>query len=149
MEEPLSTPGGTSPMRVLLVHPSPLLYNELYMCFFQAEDGIRDLTVTGVQTCALPISEGRNPIRRANFAGSELKQRPDFVIVPGTKVEIGRHNSDDGIRLAIEQHGSADDEGIAAKLRLPESKTDRKSTRLNSSHSQISYAVFCLKKKNN
>src|SRR2546430_4664518 len=27
--------------------------------------------------------------------------------------------------------------------------SDRKSTRLNSSHSQISYAVFCLKKKNN
>src|SRR5205085_7330066 len=27
-------------------------------------------------------------------------------------------------------------------------KLDRKSTRLNSSHSQISYAVFCLKKKN-
>src|SRR2546430_5640791 len=25
--------------------------------FFQAEDGIRDLTVTGVQTCALPILE--------------------------------------------------------------------------------------------
>src|SRR2546430_12391182 len=33
---------------------------------------------------------------------------------------------------------------------LPRSafQTDRKSTRLNSSHSQISYAVFCLKKKN-
>src|SRR2546430_17614312 len=30
------------------------------MCFFfQAEDGIRDLTVTGVQTCALPISVSR------------------------------------------------------------------------------------------
>src|SRR2546430_13608460 len=28
------------------------------------------------------------------------------------------------------------------------SNVDRKSTRLNSSHSQISYAVFCLKKKN-
>src|SRR2546430_5928495 len=28
-----------------------------------------------------------------------------------------------------------------------EVRTDRKSTRLNSSHSQISYAVFCLKKK--
>src|SRR5690606_40199443 len=26
--------------------------------FFQAEDGIRDFHVTGVQTCALPISEG-------------------------------------------------------------------------------------------
>src|SRR2546430_11323569 len=29
---------------------------ELGIFFFQAEDGIRDLTVTGVQTCALPIS---------------------------------------------------------------------------------------------
>src|SRR3712207_7552721 len=27
--------------------------------FFQAEDGIRDIGVTGVQTCALPISPGR------------------------------------------------------------------------------------------
>src|SRR2546430_13547238 len=31
---------------------------------------------------------------------------------------------------------------------LPRLDVDRKSTRLNSSHSQISYAVFCLKKKN-
>src|SRR2546430_13229037 len=30
----------------------------------------------------------------------------------------------------------------------PRLSEDRKSTRLNSSHSQISYAVFCLKKKN-
>src|SRR2546427_8015467 len=30
----------------------------LCVFFFQAEDGIRDLTVTGVQTCALPISIG-------------------------------------------------------------------------------------------
>src|SRR2546427_1847123 len=41
-----------------------------------------------------------------------------------------------------------------ARAQLPHSipgslrwETDRKSTRLNSSHSQISYAVFCLKKK--
>src|SRR5438034_6710533 len=35
--------------------------------------------------------------------------------------------------------------------RTPEarSRADRKSTRLNSSHTVISYAVFCLKKKNN
>src|SRR5256886_5930226 len=36
-----------------------MLLVECYVCafffFFQAEDGIRDLTVTGVQTCALPI----------------------------------------------------------------------------------------------
>src|SRR5256886_6794440 len=38
----------------------------------------------------------------------------------------------------------------AASLRRCRSRAvqDRKSTRLNSSHSQISYAVFCLKKKN-
>src|SRR5206468_12934290 len=38
----------------------------------------------------------------------------------------------------------------SAKTRsmLCRSRKDRKSTRLNSSHDQISYAVFCLKKKN-
>src|SRR5438270_661609 len=37
---------------------------------------------------------------------------------------------------------------LAAQLDWSDGKQDRKSTRLNSSHSQISYAVFCLKKKN-
>src|SRR2546430_11230144 len=44
-------------------------------------------------------------------------------------------------------------EGHAAQLapgtQMPPADIDRKSTRLNSSHSQISYAVFCLKKKKN
>src|SRR2546427_3375488 len=31
------------------------VYVSFFFFFFQAEDGIRDLTVTGVQTCALPI----------------------------------------------------------------------------------------------
>src|SRR5256885_4193891 len=39
--------------------------NQLVVLFFQAEDGIRDYKVTGVQTCALPIlslqSDGRQP----------------------------------------------------------------------------------------
>src|SRR3989475_8535977 len=35
----------------------------------------------------------------------------------------------------------------SATLQPPRPPPDRKSTRLNSSHSQISYAVFCLKKK--
>src|SRR6266568_5740945 len=38
--------------------------------------------------------------------------------------------------------------GRAAGLRLGHRRRDRKSTRLNSSHSSNSYAVFCLKKKN-
>src|SRR5256886_5409271 len=33
----------------------------VHFFFFQAEDGIRDLTVTGVQTCALPIFETPPP----------------------------------------------------------------------------------------
>src|SRR5688572_32731965 len=43
-----------------------------------------------------------------------------------------------GNLAVVAQHGEADDGALAR---------DRKSTRLNSSHSQISYAVFCLKKK--
>src|SRR5207248_8943914 len=35
----------------------------LFFFFFQAEDGIRDRTVTGVQTCALPISAGPEAFR--------------------------------------------------------------------------------------
>src|SRR5688572_32050270 len=80
--------------------------------FFQAEDGIRDLTVTGVQTCALPIF--------GDAAGGVVHQP---WLLTGD----------------VEQFDS-----IAGELRL---RQDRKSTRLNSSHSQISYAVFCLKKK--
>src|SRR2546430_15924660 len=33
----------------------------IFFFFFQAEDGIRDLTVTGVQTCALPIFKSSRP----------------------------------------------------------------------------------------
>src|SRR5256886_7781895 len=40
------------------------------------------------------------------------------------------------------------DSAIVVSSGLPITFSDRKSTRLNSSHSQISYAVFCLKKKN-
>src|SRR5688572_31323533 len=53
------------------------------------------------------------------------------------------------------RHHPAQDHGpqrrgraAAARLATP-GLADRKSTRLNSSHSQISYAVFCLKKKKN
>src|SRR5688572_32501241 len=47
--------------------------------FFQAEDGIRDLTVTGVQTCALPISAAggaRRMVSRASPGVDGLKQEP-------------------------------------------------------------------------
>src|SRR3989440_1599207 len=41
---------------LLLVFSSITLLVLFFFFFFQAEDGIRDLIVTGVQTCALPIS---------------------------------------------------------------------------------------------
>src|SRR3712207_7596394 len=37
---------------------------------------------------------------------------------------------------------------VLVNAKVPNDKKDRKSTRLNSSHANISYAVFCLKKKN-
>src|SRR3990167_11068449 len=48
--------------------------------------------------------------------------------------------------IVLEEPGSATADVVAhVEKQLPQ--LDRKSTRLNSSHSQISYAVFCLKKK--
>src|SRR6266853_4687322 len=54
----------------------------LFFFFFQAEDGIRDLTVTGVQTCALPILAGPStrprsrPPRCARSGGSPRAPLP-------------------------------------------------------------------------
>src|SRR5690349_21894959 len=53
------------------------IFSTVSLFFFQAEDGIRDLYVTGVQTCALPISPGlggarphaRRHRRRRSVAG--------------------------------------------------------------------------------
>src|SRR2546427_9458962 len=57
-----------------------------------------------------------------------------------------------GTRGGLLRGGRAGHAGwaAAARTRVPAEgcPRDRKSTRLNSSHSQISYAVFCLKKKN-
>src|SRR2546430_10504140 len=54
---------------------------------------------------------------------------------------------------ASEAEGGASQASVSVTIYpdryLPTVHGDRKSTRLNSSHSQISYAVFCLKKKNN
>src|SRR2546430_4605236 len=55
-----------------------------------------------------------------------------------------------GICLGLQLFLSDSEEapGVPGLGLLPGRVADRKSTRLNSSHSQISYAVFCLKKKN-
>src|SRR5216683_4386502 len=47
--------------------------------FFQAEDGIRDLIVTGVQTCALPIS------RPGARSGSTIQRKARGRLAPSTE----------------------------------------------------------------
>src|SRR5207245_5470540 len=104
-----------------------------------AEDGIRDATVTGVQTCALPIfraatrrvSETENAdLQRLRRSGlRDVRRHEPAAILLIRNPEFGIWNS------------------YAFQLPNPHSKLlfspDRKSTRLNSSHGSISYAVFC------
>src|SRR3712207_7651114 len=58
------------------------------------------------------------------------------------RVVAERHAPRARQRLAVDHHAHVERLTIAGQQ-------DRKSTRLNSSHANISYAVFCLKKKNN
>src|SRR2546430_8609831 len=47
----------------------------LIFFFFQAEDGIRDLTVTGVQTCALPICQLDEDVLQARLSNVDIGER--------------------------------------------------------------------------
>src|SRR2546427_2081480 len=153
---------------------SMLRFIELFFFFFQAEDGIRDLTVTGVQTCALPIyppaartvlEPGETLQRlviaqRVDLAGEQVPAAPDRpgagrldLLESGLDrveqwyralVAVGEvhHRVVGGLVLQVHLRTlAALDLGIPlyGGIRAP---VDRKSTRLNSSHSQISYAGF-------
>src|SRR5256886_9397889 len=66
-----SVPESQLTILIVLRHRLPVLL----FFFFQAEDGIRDLTVTGVQTCALPISH--SPRLPRTVARGERAAAPD------------------------------------------------------------------------
>src|SRR3989449_8505384 len=51
--------------------------------------------------------------------------------------------------LVVTDYAMPDWDGLEVCHQIRKRPEDRKSTRLNSSHGYISYAVFCLKKKNN
>src|SRR2546430_6725568 len=64
-----------------------------FFFFFQAEDGIRDLTVTGVQTCALPIYNGNSNITISNVtvtgAGFSVGGvTPGMVLTPSQSLTL-------------------------------------------------------------
>src|SRR2546430_9220275 len=78
----------------------------------------------------------RRPPRSTLFPYTTLFRS---VLLHGLLPRLGPRNADHGVTTVPKP---IRDRGIARAA------LDRKSTRLNSSHSQISYAVFCLKKKN-
>src|SRR2546422_3508332 len=75
-----------------------------------------------------------------------IRRPPRSTLFPYTTLFRSQQRARDRNALALasrEPHAALADDGRVS-LRQPR---DRKSTRLNSSHGYISYAVFCLKKK--
>src|SRR5256886_11304653 len=68
--------------------------------FFQAEDGIRDLTVTGVQTCALPILGGEPGIGKSTLL-LQCAARLEQAGVP--TLYVSGEESPDQVRLRAER----------------------------------------------
>src|SRR2546421_2682385 len=109
--------------------------------FFQAEDGIRDLIVTGVQTCALPIDRKSTRLTPVTSRRRHTRSDRDWsqtCALPIDRKSTRLNSSHDQISYAV---------FCLTGVQTCALPIDRKSTRLNSSHDQISYAVFCLKKK--
>src|SRR2546422_11769399 len=77
----------------------------------------------------------RRPPRSTLFPYTTLFR--SVHLAGGARLRVRRPRGDGGVRAGLPRGGGGD-----ADVAL-----DRKSTRLNSSHGYISYAVFCLKKK--
>src|SRR2546427_4248186 len=85
-----------------------------------------------------------------------IRRPPRSTLFPYTTLfrsAVPREGHDDHVAGVVECKRQTPLRRVARHLNrrivheLPAEEADRKSTRLNSSHSQISYAVFCLKKK--
>src|SRR3712207_9402965 len=101
-----------------------MLPTRLLSCFFFFNDTATTEIYTLSLHDALPILEPTRKGRAAvGFAGEQLGEGP------------------------FAGHGAVEAFDLAVGLRPVGPGPDRKSTRLNSSHANISYAVFCLKKK--
>src|SRR5690606_39584907 len=108
-------------------------YNLVFF-FLQAEHGIRDFHVTGVQTCALPIC-------------SWARRQAHEAAIHRIDVELAAGAEPTTFDTAFATDGADEALSMILHRRTADWSADRKSTRLNSSHVQTSYAVFCLKKK--
>src|SRR5688572_31624296 len=77
-----------------------------------------------------------------------IRRPPRSTLFPYTTLfrSAAPHQAEHGVAPVVAA-GGAHAHRSAAVAAVVHPRRDRKSTRLNSSHSQISYAVFCLKKK--
>src|SRR3712207_8638651 len=85
---------------------------------------------------------------RSAFRGSDARPEEIFELVEAAvtqQIFVRGHPADGGL-VHLDRLGDVA-QGQRLQRRDP-ALEDRKSTRLNSSHANISYAVFCLKKKN-
>src|SRR3989475_6054127 len=87
----------------------------------------------------------RRPPRSTLFPYTTLFRSDD----PATTVALLALNAVVGVQASVDAANTITRFGVTCALchSTVDNSLDRKSTRLNSSHSQISYAVFCLKKK--
>src|SRR5437879_3896919 len=102
-----------------------------------------DLTESALRTCPSGNRNGLNSLQRGSGAHARNGRDPavDQEVCPDDVRRIVRREVDCQLR---------DFQRIGHPLAwIVGSEEDRKSTRLNSSHRCISYAVFCLKKKTN
>src|SRR2546430_8060681 len=84
----------------------------------------------------------RRPPRSTLFPYTTLFRSRDAVAEASRKaIRISGSTGSGAVEVSLADTGHGIPPGLGRRI------LDRKSTRLNSSHSQISYAVFCLKKK--
>ena len=112
--------------------------------------------MTGVQTCALPICATVGAtillvLYRSCAAACTGRIRDLAAVLHQQRRDIGalagRERRRYGRNMAVDGSGGGCI-GLGRPSPVdPAGEKDRKSTRLNSSHALISYAVFCLKKK--
>src|SRR3712207_8326358 len=100
----------------------------------------------------------RRPPRSTLFPYTTLFRSDDPDRMRETAARDGLHPLENGVDvdrltlggpLVAEDFHAVDKPDDPIRLVADEPGQDRKSTRLNSSHANISYAVFCLKKKKN
>src|SRR5688500_20367705 len=91
--------------------------------FFQAEDGIRDYKVTGVQTCALPISTGQGPRHaagRGSGAGQQRRRSPRRQSRGLRPRAGGRRSEERRVGKECRWRGAADDQKKNTRRRVEE-----------------------------